>query len=305
MYTTAYMHKATLWFACICIILAAGTGLAVWKLIHTEGASIPLEGGSSILLGLPGSTTKDSTDTSLQAKSALLYSIETNSILYEQGAFDRRPLASITKLMTAMVALDHGIKWNTEANILPNEYVQGGELILSPGETVTMKDLFNASLLGSANNATLAYVRQLGISKDAFVQEMNRKAIALGLEQTEFTDVTGLSPTNVSTAYEIALMAHHAFTKYPEISQATSQREYTFTVRGTGREHTIHTTNKLVLDNELEVVGSKTGFLYEAGYCLVVEAAGKYKNMVAVVMDTPSEQAQFVEIDRLLKMQRK
>lgn len=299
------MHKATLGFACICIVLATGIGVAVWQLMHTESTSIPLEGGSSILLGLPGITAKDSSDTSLQAKSALLYSTETNSIVFEQGAFDRRPLASITKLMTAMVALDHGIKWNTEANILPNEYVQGGELVLTPGETVTMKDLFNASLLGSANNATLAYVRQLGISKDAFVQEMNRKAIALGLEQTEFVDVTGLSPENVSTAYEIALMAHHAFTKYPEISQATSRREYALTMRGSGREHTIHTTNKLVLDGELEVMGSKTGFLYEAGYCLVVEGAGIYKNMLAVVMDTPSEQAQFIEIQRLLKMQRK
>ncbi len=299
------MHKATLWFACICIVLATGIGAAVWQLMHMESTSIPLEGGSSILLGLPGSTAKDSSDTSLQAKSALLYSTETNSIVYEHGAFDRRPLASITKLMTAMVALDHGIAWDTEANILPNEYVQGGELILSPGETVTMRDLFNASLLGSANNATLAYVRQLGISKDAFVQEMNRKAIMLGLEQTDFVDVTGLSEKNVSTAYEIALMAHHAFITYPEISPATSQREYTFTVKGTGREHTIKNTNKPVHDGSLEVIGSKTGFLYEAGYCLVVEATGKYKNMIAVVMDTPSEQAQFIEIDRLLKMQRK
>lgn len=298
------MHKATLLFACVCIVLACGMGVVLWQLVHAPESSIPLEGGSSILLGIPGITTTSSSETAVRALSALLYSTETNSILYEHGAFDRRPLASITKLMTAMVALDHGIKWNSEATILPNEYVQGGELLLSPGETVTMKDLFNASLLGSANNATLAYVRQLEISNDAFVQEMNRKAIALGLEQTRFTDSTGLSAENVSTAYEIALMAHHAFTKYPEISQATSQREYAFTMRGTGREHTIKNTNKSVHDGSLEVIGSKTGFLYEAGYCLVVEGAGTYKNMVAVVMDTPSEQAQFVEISRLLHYKR-
>src|SRR3989344_4524081 len=231
------MHKATLIFACICIILAGGMGVVVWQLMHAPESSIPLEGGSSILLGIPGISTKSSPEADVRASSALLYSTETNSILYEHGAFDRRPLASITKLMTAMVALDH--------------------------------------------------------------------AIALGLEQTEFVDVTGLSEKNVSTAYEIALMAHHAFAKYPEISQATSQREYAFTMRGTGREHTIKNTNKPVHDGSLEVIGSKTGFLYEAGYCLVVEGAGKYKNMVAVVMDTPSEQAQFVEIERLLKVQRK
>lgn len=295
------MHKATALFAFLCIVLTLGTSLIVWQIMHTGSTAIPLEGGSSILLGLPGVGEKISSNNSLQAKSAMLYSTKTNSILFQQGAFERRPLASITKLMTAMVAIDHGMEWDTEVNILLNEYVQGGELILTPGETVTMKDLFNASLLGSANNATLAYVRQLGVSQKDFIQEMNRKAIALGLEQTEFTDVTGLSPTNVSTAYEVTIMAHYAFTNYPEISQATSQKEYAFQVKGTGRQHTIHNTNKPVLDGELEVLGSKTGFLYEAGYCLVVEGTGKNKNLVAVVMDTPSEEAQFADIARLLK----
>lgn len=299
------MHRATLLFLFICLALATGTGFVIWTLVHLDRVSGVLVEGSNIVLGLPGIGAKNPSDTSLQAKSVILYSTETNSILFEHGAFARRPLASITKLMTAMVAIDHGIDWNTEANILPNEYGVGGELVLSPGETVTMKDLFNASLLGSANNATLAYVRQLGISKDDFAQAMNRKAVEIGLEQTEFHDVTGLSPSNVSTAYEIARMAHYAFTKYPQISQATSQKEYTFTVRGTEREHTIHTTNTLVLDGDLEVIGSKTGFLYEAGYCLVVEGAGKYKNIVAVVMNAPSEQAQFTEMIRLLKQKGK
>lgn len=299
------MHTSTVLFLFLCLTLATGTGFVVWELAHMDSVSAVLNDGSNILLSVPGIGSNNSADTSLQAKSAILYSTETNSIVFEHGAFDRRPLASITKLMTAMVAIDHGISWSAEANILPNEYGVGGELVLTPGETVTMKDLFNASLLGSANNATMAYVRKLGISKEDFIQAMNRKAVEIGLEQTEFHDVTGLSPLNVSTAYEISRMAHYAFTKYPQISQATSQKEYTFTVRGTGREHTIHTTNKLVLDGDLEVIGSKTGFLYEAGYCLVVEGAGKYKNMVAVVMDTPSEDAQFVEIMRLLKQKGK
>ncbi len=299
------MHKTTVMFGFLSLLLAGGTGVVVWTLFHTETTTIPLEGGSSILLGLPSIGEKITSDTSLQAKSALLYSTETNSILFEQGAFDRRPLASITKLMTAMVAIDHGIAWNKEANILPNEYVQGGKLILTPGETVTMKDLFNASLLGSANNATLAYVRQLPMSKEDFVQAMNRKAVELNLEQTEFTDVTGLSPNNVSTAYEVALMAHYAFSNYPEISKATSQKEYRFNVRGTNREHTIDNTNTLILEDNLEVIGSKTGFLYEAGYCLVVEGVGANKGIVAVVMDAPSEQGQFIEIANLLKRQGK
>lgn len=298
------MHKATLVFVFLCLLLAGGIGIVAWQLFQSRAAAVPLEGGSSILLGLPGIGSKASSESTVRAQSALLYSADTASILFEQRGFERRPLASITKLMTAMVAIDHDIAWNQEVNILPHEYVQGGELILAPGEKVTMRDVFTASLLGSANNATLAYVRQMGISERDFVREMNRKAIALGLEQTEFTDVTGLSPKNLSTAYEIAIMAHHAFSKYPEISQATSQQEYIFTIRGSRREHTIKNTNKPVHEGALEVAGSKTGFLYEAGYCLVIEGAGKYANMVAVVMDTPSEQAQFVEIERLLTMRK-
>ena len=175
--------------------------------------------------------------------------------------------------------------------------------MLNPGETVTMKDLFNASLLGSANNATMAYVRQLGIPTDEFVQDMNRKAVELHLEQTEFHDVTGLTAQNVSTAYEIAVMANYAFSHYPEISQATSQKEYSFTVNGTNREHTIHNTNKYVQTGEMNVTGSKTGFLYEAGYCLVVKGADALKNRVAVIMNSPGQENQFIEGKRLLTMQ--
>jgi D-alanyl-D-alanine carboxypeptidase len=296
------MHKATFLFGSMSILLAFGIGMVVSKIIQESHITIPLSGGSSIVLGL-GDGGEEPQDGTFQAESALLFNTETNTIVFQQNAFERRPLASITKLMTAMVALDHGIDFDKEANILPDEYGAGGQLVLHSGETVTMGDLFNASLLGSANNATEAYVRQLGISEEEFVQEMNRKAIALNLEQTEFFDVTGLNPKNVSTAYEVATLAHHAFTTYPQISKATSAKEYSFVVRGSGREHTIHNTNKLVVDNQIEVSGSKTGFLYEAGYCLVVQGTGAQKDRIAVVMNDISEDAQFAEIYRLLKMQ--
>lgn len=296
------MHKATLLFAGVSIFLAFGIGMVVSKITQDSHITIPLSGGSSIVLGLPEHEQEDNAVLA-HPKSTILFNIDTNTILFQQNAFERRPLASITKLMTAMVALDHGIPWDKEANILPQEYGVGGELLLHPGETVSLKDLFTASLLGSANNATLAYVRQLGVSEEEFIQEMNRKAIALNLEQTEFFDVTGLNSKNVSTAYEVAILAHQAFTKYPDISQVTSQKKYTFTVRGTQREHTIRNTNKLIADGNMEATGSKTGFLYEAGYCLVTQGAGVHKDRIAVVMNDISEDAQFAEIERLLKMQ--
>ncbi|MCE9643532.1 MAG: serine hydrolase [Candidatus Andersenbacteria bacterium] len=300
------MHKVTAFFVVLCVSLSFGLGAIIAHIVHADPAPTPLLGTANIPLGLPIDASQQSTDSSgFQATSAIAYDGENNQILFQKNAFEQRPLASITKLMTAMIAIDHGIDWNKQADILPDEYTVGGELVLAPGETVTMKDLFNASLLGSANNATRAYVRQLGIPTDEFIQEMNRKAVELHLEQTQFYDVTGLTPKNVSSAYDIAVMAHYAFTHYPEISQATSQKEYTFTVRGTNREHTIRNTNKPAQLGQVAISGSKTGFLYEAGYCLVQEGANALKDRVAVVMNDPSEDAQFAEVAKLMSMRTK
>src|SRR3989344_4890504 len=115
------MHKATVLFAGVSILLAFGIGLVVSKIIQESHITIPLSGGSSVVLGLAngGDEPKDGT---FRAESALLFNTETNTIMFQQNAFKRMPLASITKLMTAMVALDHGIDFNKEANILPQEY---------------------------------------------------------------------------------------------------------------------------------------------------------------------------------------
>lgn len=297
------MHKSTIILATLCLILAGTTATVTWFLFQHEEtrASVPLVGGASVKLGLPG-LESESDSQYFTAGSALLLDSHTGSILFQQNAFERKPIASITKLMTAMVALDYGIPWDKQATIQPEEYVQGGQLLLHPGETVTMRDLFTASLLGSANNATLAYVRELGITKDEFVREMNRKAIELGLEQTEFADVTGLDTNNVSTAYEVAVMAKVAFSQYPDIAEATSLKEYPFVVSGTGREHTIRNTNKLVSEENMEVSGSKTGFLYEARYCLVSQGAGEHANRIAVILDSPSDVEHFADVKKLLNM---
>lgn len=303
------MHKSALFLVTTCLTLAGLTMLVLWQFAHQSSTlTVPKEGGSSIKLGLPTGqaglpAVKGSRDqTNFRADSVVLWDTNGHVIRYQQHAFERHPLASITKLMTAMVALDYGINWNTSASIMREEYVQGGQLLLQTGETVTMRDLWHASLLGSANNATLAYVRVLGIPRDQFVQAMNRKAVELGLEQTEFHDVTGLDPQNVSTAYEIARLAEAAFSKYPDIAAATSPVEYTFTVGGSGREHTIRNTNKLISEAGEEATGSKTGFLYEAKYNLVMQGAGEWGNRIAVILGSESEDRNFVDMKELLHL---
>lgn len=293
------MAKSTLFFACLAIVLALMSAGVAWRLWQEHTTSIPLVGGASIDIGLPNNQEND--QGLVRAASALLWDTDIKQIRFEQNGFERRPIASITKLMTAMVALDHGIPWDTSATIELSEYVQGGQLLLHPGETVIMRDLFNASLLSSANNATLAYVRGLKIPKEEFVQEMNRKAVKLGLEQTEFTDVTGLDVGNISTAYDVARLAEAAFA-YPEIAQATSQSEYAFIIGGSGREHVIRNSNKLVTEAGEAVSGSKTGYLYEARYCLVVRGAGEKGSRIVVVLGSPSEVENLADTSRLLHL---
>lgn len=294
------MHTSTIFWAGCFLILSGLTGFAgylVWQAHTSEGSGGSVQ-GTEIGLGLPGAAPENRRQ-EFKADSALLYDSHNGTIVFEQNGFERRPIASITKLMTAMVALEEGIDWEQEVTIKPEEYVQGGTLRLHPGESARMRDLWAASLLGSANNATLAYVRSLGVPEEEFVRRMNRKAIEMGLEQTTFVDVTGLDPGNVSTAYEVARLTAEAFDRYEKIAEYTAMTEYSMTALGSGREHVIRNTNKLLKD-DWSVTGSKTGFLYEAGYCLVVQGAGAVNDRVAVILGSESGPGHFLETRRLL-----
>lgn len=294
--------KSTWLLALATIGLACVTGLVGWAAYrYVPAKPHPQVGGTSLRFGLPGLSEQERSS-DLSAKSALVLDTSDDSIAFEHNGFERRSIASITKLMTAMVALDYRIDLNYEGTILPQEYVTGGQLLLHPGERATMRDLLAASLVGSANNATLAYVRELGIPSDEFVRQMNRKAISLGLEQTEFTDVTGLDPNNVSTAYEVARMAEVAFTQYPIIAELTSQPGYEFVAKGTDRHHVIKNTNKLISEWGDVLTGSKTGYLYEAEFCLVARGSGESEHHIAVVLGSPSEFDHFNDIKRLLSL---
>lgn len=292
------MHRSTVILALVSIVLALGIAGVTWYLFTAPPPATGEVEGSSVAFGIPD-LRPATQEQVVQAGSAMVWNTTTSSIVFEQNAFERRPIASLTKLMTAMVALDYGFELDHATEIQPEEYVIGGNLLLHPGESVTMRDLLSASLLGSANNATLAYVRELGVDKAEFIRAMNRKAVELGLEQAFFTDVTGLDNGNIATAYEVTRMAEYAWQHYPLIADATAQPAYSFIVGGSGREHTIHNTNKLVADGTL-AGSSKTGYLYESGYCLVLQGSGDKEGLIAVVLGSASEDAQYQGVTTLL-----
>lgn len=281
------MKRSTAILGGVCLVLGGGlvgTVMALWSAL-----SVPEKpaGEAHFEIGLNDVRLNENSEI-VESASALLWDSDAQVIKYETKGFERRPIASLTKLMTAMVALDYGIDLDKEMTILPEEYRIGGRLVLAPGESVTMRDLLHASLMGSANNATLAFVRGVGVDEDEFIRAMNRKAIALGLEQTEFVELTGLDLHNTSTAYEVAKIAETAWRDYRIITEITSKNKYQYTVGGSGREHTIVNTNNLMVDYDYKLAGSKTGYLYEAGFCLVVRIASD-KNLIAVVLGSPSE----------------
>lgn len=237
-------------------------------------------------------------DIPLYSEIAIVYNSEAKKILFEKNAFAKTPIASLTKLMTAVVFLDKKPDLSKPFDILPEENVAGSRLYLGWGEIVSLKDLFYALMVGSANNATLALVRSTGISQKEFVEEMNRKAISLGLESTYFKEPTGLDPENVSSAYDIARLTALAF-KNETIKTAASQNEYYLVVQNTGREHIVKNPNKL-LGNDAGICASKTGYLNEAGYCLAVQSAQK-DNIIVVVLQSPSKEASFEDVKKLVQ----
>jgi len=239
---------------------------------------------------------------SLVADKGAVLSVNDRIFFYSKNADVAQPIASISKLMTALVFLENNPGWDTTYTITRGDQVSGGILNLFPGDEIRVRDIFKTSLIASDNGATLALVHSTGLSEKEFVIKMNAKAKSLGLEKTSFTDATGLSDQNVSTAREVAIMAKEALSK-DEIRQTTETKNYQFSTID-GRSKTIESTDNLLFDsaqNNFEVLGGKTGFTDKAGYCFV----GRFKDasgreLISVVLNSSGKNERFKESKSLV-----
>jgi len=226
------------------------------------------------------------------SRSGVVIEADTGKVILEQNAFATFPLASLTKLMSAMVALDHRVNLEESVSISAEDYKIGGNLRIVPNsETVKVRDLLYASITGSANNAAIALAKKTGLSDKDFVEEMNRKAIELKLDSLHFADTSGLSPENTGSAYDISRLAGYVFTKYPIIFDAASKSTYKIVTQNTHREHIIKNPNTLFESCPEEFVVSKTGYLDEALYNLVLGRKSKKDNklIIGVTLGHPSK----------------
>lgn len=222
---------------------------------------------------------------STSASSAILIDALSGRVLYEQNAHEQRYIASITKLMTALVAMESGHKLD-EVVLIKREYTgaEGSSMYLQEGEKLTLEALMYGLLLASGNDAALAVAGYCAGSVGEFVAQMNRKAVLLGMENTRFLNPSGLTEEgHMSTAADMAKLAA-ACMKNETIAKIVGTRTITIA----GRTFTNH--NKLLWRYE-GCIGMKTGYTERAGRTLISCARREGEQLIAVTLNDGNDWA--------------
>lgn len=238
----------------------------------------------------------------LQSGSALVLNEQNGEIIYAKHPDSVTPIASITKLMTAMVVLDAGLPLNELISISHEDVdtLKGTHSRLVPGLTLTRGEMLLLALMSSENRAASALSRHYPGGRTAFIEKMNEKAAALGMGKTRFFDPTGLNPGNVSTPRELAAMVRAAH-QYPIIQQYSTSSEYEFTSNKNSRPLVFRNTNPLVKSDNWKIGVSKTGYISEAGRCLVMQAHIDDKPVIMVLMDSRGKNTRVGDAQRVRK----
>lgn len=224
----------------------------------------------------------------------------TGEVLLERNAAAVLPIASITKLMTAMVVLESGQRLSEPLEITEGDIdrLKGTGSRLSLGTTLTREDMLHLALMSSENRAASALARNYPGGEAAFVEAMNVKARLLGLWNTRFHDSTGLNPGNVSSPRDLAKLVA-ASASFPLIREfSTSPERY---VDINGRMLRFGNTNSLVRSPEWAISVSKTGYISEAGRCLVMQTWLHQQPVVMVLMDSYGRYTRTADAKRVRK----
>lgn len=235
----------------------------------------------------------------LRSGIALIYDEQAHFPLYAKGADTVAPIASITKLMTAMVVLDARLPMDEKIMLTrqDEDHYKGSRSRMRLGMTLTRGDLLKLALLASENRAAAALARTFPGGTPAVVELMNRKAQALGMTDTHFVDPTGLHSENVSTAQDLVKLVLAA-QNYEEIHKATTSGTHDVDV-GNNRQMHFRNTNPLVRNAKWEIGLSKTGYISEAGRCLVMEARISQRPVVIVLLDSWGKRTRVGDANRV------
>ncbi|WP_153109661.1 D-alanyl-D-alanine endopeptidase [Propionivibrio limicola] len=235
---------------------------------------------------------------SVQSGFAFVFDQGAGEALYQKNAGAVVPIASITKLMTAMVVLDSAPNLQAPITISENDvdYLRGSRSRLPVGTVIGRETALLLALMSSENRAAHALARHYPGGLPAFLGAMNAKARELGMRDTHFEDPTGLTKNNVSTARDLARMVAAA-QRYPLIREFSTTPEAFVEV--SGRQMAYRNTNPLVKSAAWDVGVSKTGYIQEAGKCLVMQARVAEKPVVIVLLDSAGKETRVGDANRI------
>ena len=247
----------------------------------------------------------------LSAKNVIVMRESDQQILFSKNSTSTVPLASLTKMVAIKTFLDISNNRQRLTEVLSyklqdekNNYAyckpwESPKVNFKEGDKVTIKDLIYSSLAGSFNNTVETLVRVSGVSRADFIKAMNDNVKNWGTQKTVFVEPTGLSPKNMTTAYDYALIIKK-ISSDPIISQASTIKKYTFKNVNNQKPHTIYNTNYLLDLSKYQISSSKTGYLEEAGYCLMTRFKSGNANLIVITMNAQNRTASFNETQELM-----
>lgn len=238
----------------------------------------------------------------LASSAVMVFDPQTGQTLYSKNAEQAHPIASITKLMTAMVVIDSKLGLD-EAVALSSEDIdllKGTKSRLPLGTHFRRDDLIRIALVASDNRAAAALGRAYPGGTPAFVDAMNAKAKSLGLQNTTFVDASGLSPGNTSSPQDLARLVQAA-SAYPMIREYSTTPAIDITLPNSKRKVSFVNTNALVRASDWQIGVSKTGYISEAGKCLVMHAMIANQPIVIVLLDSWGKLTRIGDANRIRK----
>lgn len=236
----------------------------------------------------------------VSSRAYLVMDADHGTVLWSRNSDQQRPIASITKLMSAMVVLDAQLDMGEMIEITEDDRdrLKWSRSRVPMGKLFTREDLLQLTLMSSDNRAAHALARSYPGGVTEFVRQMNLKAAKLGLSDTQFVDPAGLDPRNVSTAVDVARMARAAY-GYETIRDLSTTQSAMMDLGSRTGPSLFRNTNALIREGIWPIELSKTGFIIEAGYCLSLVSRLMDQRYVIVLLDAPSSRSRMLDASNL------
>lgn len=282
------MKKICFFIICFLLVIPVVKAEEITRTINNEPNEINQEANDNLLS---------------DGKSAILIEATTGKILYEKNSHDRYAPASMTKIMSMILIMEEiekgSLKWDEVLTTSEHAASMGGsQIFLQPNEKMTVKDLFKAVAIGSANDATVVFAERIAGTEDKFVEKMNKKAKELGLKDTNFKNAIGLDEANhYSSAYDMAFMAQE-LVKHEKVFEYTTIYE-DYLRQNTDNKFWLVNTNKLIKTYD-GADGLKTGYTNEAGYCLTATAYKNNMRLIGTIMGASESKTRNTNMATLL-----